>query len=1021
MRLLIFIFLGISSFFATAQTTVITGKVTGEDGEALIGSTVAVQGTTRGSIADFNGEFRLELNPGDSLLEVSYVGYQTQIIAVGNQTYFELILPLDVSELQEVIVVGYGTTIKQDLTGNISKVSGEEISSRPVNTFESAIQGRATGVFIQGTSGKLGERINVRVRGTSSLSASNQPLYVIDGIPMTSESQTSSINAGSNPLIDINPNDIQSVEILKDASAAAIYGSRAANGVILITTKKGEAGKMKFDFDYQVGVAQTPEKLDMYSTEQYRIQDLEAQLRIAISNPLIQFDESTITPENLKLWLEAGDETTSIVPTADGTLEFPDQFRFNTDWQDEVFQTGIQHRANFSLSGGSDNTNYYGSFSYNNSEGILIGNQLERFTARANINSDLSNRLSVNGGINYTRTNNDRLFEDSQLNSPLQVLTNSPGDTFDEETKELIVQSEIDNPLNLAEFSDNTSNSNRFIGNTDLSYEIVGGLKFTTEFGLDFIDQREEIFEETVFRDNDGSVVRFPNNAIIREVDVFNYTTNNYFSYDNIIQDNHIINGVVGFSYQESSSDLILKTNQEGLNLSELEGEPEDMNVEDPIGFSFLSYFGRVNYSFKHRYIAQISGRVDGSSKFGSNNRYGFFPAVSLGWNIAEEPFLSSSASVSLLKFKASYGLVGNDPAEANLFETIYIPAGFGNEDGIRASNLPNPDLKWETTAQLGIGIEYSLFKNRLSGSFDYYRKDTEDLLFPTPITSTSGFPFVLKNIGESTNEGFEIALDGTIIQGEDFQWNSSFNITFNSNEITNINGEQVTSGINAFIEGEPIGVFFMRKFAGVDPETGLALYDDGQGGTTDDFFEAPRMVVGDPNPDYFGGFNNSFSYKNFELSFLFQFVGGNEVYNRTGELISNSGLQFFNQTDDQANRWYRPGDQTDIPGMDPFASLADIETSTRWLEDGSYIRLKTLNFSYSLPERIVSNWGLRYFTINVGGFNLWTLTDYPGYDPEVSFVFPEGGVSEVNLSQGIDDFTTPPARIITSGIKIGF
>jgi hypothetical protein len=427
--------------------------------------------------------------------------------------------------------------------------------------------------------------------------------------------------------------------------------------------------------------------------------------------------------------------------------------------------------------------------------------------------------------------------------------------------------------------------------------------------------------------------------------------------------------------------------------------------------FLFL-LFGGLNYGVYERFNFQVSGRVDGSSKFSPENRYGFFPAISAGWLLSDEPTIAHLHFMDHFKIKASYGLIGNTPLDDFLYRGNYFNQQYGSSDGLGIINLANSDLKRETTSQLDIGFEVE-FLGRFRGSFDYYVKKTKDLLFPVPVTQTSGFSSVLKNIG------LEIILGSTNVETENFRWSTDFNISFNDNLITDLGGNNLIVGVDAFLEGQPAGAFYMRKYAGVDDQTGAALYDDDFGGTTTNWESAPRKIAGDPNPKYFGGLNNTVSFKNFDLSFLFQFVGDVNLYYATGEFLSNSGILNLNQSASQVDRWYSPGDNAMYPVLNP--SQEDTYASSRWLESGKYARLKNLTITYNLPETVVSNWGLNYMKVYVGGQNLYTFTNYIGYDSDVNYTDPLNGTIGQNISRGIDNFTAPQPRIIMTGLKIGF
>lgn len=993
-----------------SQDLSVTGIVTDSNGDPVEGVSVEVIETGASTTSGPDGTYRLNVSDGYENLQFTKEGFGNQKIFLGGQTTLDIQLATSGSDPEIAQVsVGFGSQSKEEITGSISQIDAESVSPAPLINLEQSNQGMTTGMFVQNSSGKLGQSTTVRVRGGSTLSNSNQPLYVIDGVPLTSQNQS-----------NINPSNIASIEILKDASAAAIYGSRAANGVVIINTKSGRSGKMSIDFDYQFGTNSTPKKLDLYSPKEYNIQFIEQTLR-TFGN----LYEGIINRQNLETIyesLEAGNLTVDFESLfGDPTFvdfTFPDAYANldnNTDWQDEIFQTGLSHRVNLGVQGGSNNLGYFASVAYNSQEGLLVGNKFERLNGTLSLNSQLSEKFKLNLDLNYIYSKDFRLLDDQDLGSPLQAIVLPPSDGYDASNNyELIVRSLEYNPLTEINFSDNLGFNNSIIGNLGLVYDLTDQLSLNLSGGIDFSDLRDELRQgpETRAGGNTGQ-------SQLGETDLRNYIFNGYLDYKPAIGGDNSLSVVVGGSYQQATSESAFR--QAGVNsISQLEGlsesDPSLLTVDIPNGENvFVSGFGRVNYGIRGTYLFQVSGRVDGSSKFGEDNRYGFFPAVSAGWVISNEDFLSNSGPLTFLKLKASYGLIGNTPLDDFLYRTNYFTLNYRTDQGVRLQNLSNPGLKWETTAQIDVGIEFG-FGDRLSGSVEYYQKNTSDLLFPVPVSQTSGFASVLKNVGEMENSGIELNLSSTNIEQGDFSWSTDFNISTNQSEVTNLNGSQLIVGVNAFLEGEAPGAFYMRKFVGVDPANGDALWDDGNGGTTNDWESAPRTVVGNPNPEFFGGLINNLKYKNFNLSFMFQYVGGVDIYWETGEFLANSGILNLSQLATQSDRWYAAGDDASYPVLNP--AQENTFPSTRWLQDGSYIRLKSLTISYDLPA--AKDWGLNYMNIYIGGSNLLTFTDYIGYDPDVNYVDPLDGVIGQNISRGIDNFTAPQPRIFMAGIKIG-
>ncbi|MDN5205189.1 TonB-dependent receptor [Fulvivirgaceae bacterium BMA10] len=991
------------------QDRTITGKVTdGTDQSGLPGVNIVIKGTSIGSITDVDGNYSINVPSSGGILVFSSIGFLPQEIEIGSQSQINIVMSQDVQQLSEVVIVGYGTQLKQDLTGNIAKVSGEEIRNIPVNSFESAIQGRTSGVFIEKSSGKLGEGIKIRVRGSSSISASNQPLYVVDGIPVTSENQGITNNQPTNPLADINFNDVESIEVLKDASAAAIYGSRASNGVVIITTKRGKAGKTNINIGYQFGVSEPSRLIDWMNAAEYREIYTEATLRWQGIDPITATDADRLAAQQL-------------LDTGFGLIDgFSTDFDTDTDWQDQAFNddAGFQ-QLDISASGGNENTGFFAGLSYNDQTGILINNDFERISGRLNLDQKASDKLSFGLGLNFVRTELTRVSNDNAFATPLQLVALAP-------TQRARLDDGSPNPSTIyynglieKENAQAITVGYRTLGNLNATYQIIDDLAFRTEFGIDVLDNQDDNYQGRVTQDGSPG-----GQAESRSVRVVNYTTSSFFTYDKTINENHNLKGVLGMSYQQSNRNLT-SIQARGFPTDDLNtiasAAENTFQSSSQTAFSFLSYFGRVNYKLNDRYLIGLSGRIDGSSKFGDNNRYGFFPAVSAGWIISEESFLNGSSTFSFLKLRASYGITGNAPV-AN-FGSLgqYAGAPYTTTAGLRPWTLSSPDLKWETTKQLDIGIDFGILNDRITGELDYYVKNTDDLLLSRPLPAISGFTSIFENIGEMKNSGIEIVLNSQNIVG-DFSWSTSFNIAFNDNEVTKLNSDaDIIAGRNRVRVGEPLGVFVSRQYAGVDPANGDALYYDEEGNTTNDINAAPNVVIGDPNPDFVGGLNNNFSYKGIELSAFFQFVQGNEVYNDGGRFQSNNASGFVdNQTRDQLARWRQPGDITDVPRAELVGGVGDGHSS-RYLSDGSYIRLKTLTLGYNFPQEILSRAKLSSAKIYVSAQNLVTITDYEGWDPEVNFTGTNRTTTTTNIVQGTDFYTAPQARTISFGVNIGF
>lgn len=1012
---------GMLFFTSYAQERVISGKVTAEDGSAVPGVNVLVKGTTSGTVTDVNGNYTLSAAANATTLVFSFIGYTTIETEIAGRSTVDIQLAQDVKQLSEVVVVGYGTQIKQDLTGNIARVNSEDLQNQPVVTFEQSVQGRAAGVFIENGNGKLGQGMKMRIRGSSSVSAGNQPLYVIDGIPVTSQSQAST-NANTNPLVDINPNDIESIDILKDASASAIYGSRAANGVVLITTKRGKTGRTTFGLNLQTGFSEETNRREFLNTKEY----VELLREAGKYSGEIAYVESRLTRNG------AGDPASWQDPSADGYV--------STDWQDQIFRKGKVNQFDLSASGGNEKTRFFASLSYSDQEGILVSNRLDRASARLNLDQKATDKLSFGLNFSLSRTRNFRLSDDNAFSTPMQIVALMPvTPVIDPRTGLVSGALSPDtgipngnyplyyNPLLDINYGERETSVFRNLATIYASYDITRHLTFKSEFGYDLLNQHEERYFGKETSRNTGYPNGWGTDGWTR---VFNYTTNNFFMYTNTINDKHTYDIVVGTSYQESSRDFANTEGQQFPSNSYKElvsAASITAGTSRESRFSFLSYFARANFKFSNRYLIGISGRVDGSSRFGAGNKYGFFPAASAGWILSEESFLADNTIIEFLKLRASYGITGN--AEIDNFASRGLYSGDGGVAGVpgqRPTQLANPDLKWEQTSQFDIGFDFGFFNNRVNGEVDYYIKKTQDLLLDVNLPGNSGFATQTQNIGELENKGIELVVNTENLVG-DFRWSTSFNIARNRNKVTNLNGQVIEGDfLSRAVEGEPIGIFYGPKYAGVDPANGDALYykedADGTLVTTNDINEAKLMKIGDPNPDYIAGITNTFSYKNFDLSILFQGVFGNDVYNGGGKFMSANGDFLDNQTKDQLRRWQNPGDVTDVPQARLFGANGTGESS-RYVSDATYVRIKNITLGYNLPAAMVSKIRFTKIRLYVSALNLLTFTDYEGWDPEVNSDTYTSGAdqSSNNINQGIDFYSAPQAKTITFGLTASF
>ncbi|WP_020566819.1 SusC/RagA family TonB-linked outer membrane protein [Neolewinella persica] len=1038
MRLSLLLLLFVCAVSLAAQKTV-TGTVTDASGETLIGASVLAKGTGSGTVTDLDGKYSLSVPDGVKFLVFTYTGFASQDVPIGNRSVVDVTLLESASQLSEVVVVGYGSQIRSTLTGNIAQIDGEAIENLPVASVEQAMQGRSAGVFVQSVSGKPGGRVNIRVRGSSSISAGNDPLYVVDGVPITSGTFSSPGSGSLNFMADINPNDVASIEILKDASAAAIYGSRAANGVILITTKKGKSGKAKVNVNLSAGSSVASNRREFLNAEEFVSffrQTAEGAGRYDWANQIndwgLSDDEYTL--ENI---------TAEYVGFVEGRLDRysgPSEWRngeTDTDWQDLAFQTGESRNADMSLAGGSDAIQYYTSFGYSGQEGILAGNAFERMTARLNLDAKTTERLNFGMRMSFGRTTNDRVTDDNQFSTPLQLIALAPITPPRDEDGVLLDRPTTTyyNGLIDVEEAARQTVSYRTLTNVFGQYEIAGGLALRAEAGVDVANLKQNRFQGrrtiTGASTNGFSESRWSN--------ILNYTTKALLLYDKEVGAGHNFNFVGGLEYQRSSSENV---EVEGTEfpidaLQRIASAAEiTFGTSDFTEFTFLSYFGRVNYNFQSKYLFSASARLDGSSRFGANNRYGFFPSVAAGWVISQEDFLADNSTVSYLKARASYGLTGN-ASIANFGSLgLYSAPAYGGVSALSPSQIPNPDLTWEQTAQFDVGLDFGFLNNRFSGELDFYVKNTTDLLLDVPVPGSSGFRTQLQNIGEMRNTGIEFLLNANVLTGA-FKWETSFNFALNKNEVTKLaEGQQLidnngSRSMNVVQVGQPLGAFLGYEFAGVDRENGDALFfvnETNEAGsiinpdaTTNNVSEANFIILGQSIPDKLIGFTNDFSYRGLSLNVFFQGSFGNKIANAAGGFMSCGACWFDNQTRDQLDAWTPDNRDTDIPEARFYWENGTNGRSSRYLSDGNFVRLKTATLAYELPSSLTSKAGLSRLRVYVTGQNLLTFTNYEGWDPELaSDSYSDGAAINTNIYSSVDFYTAPQARTIIVGVNVG-
>lgn len=991
-QMLLFISVGISM---TYGQRIINGTVvSAEDNQPLPGVNVIVKGTTTGVITDLNGTYSIEITDDAVALIFSFVGMQSQEVAISGQTEINVALETEVTGLEEVVVVGYGTTIKTDLTGSISKVVAEDMQKVPNTTFESALQGKTSGVLMTSTTGKLGEAFNIRVRGTNSITASNQPLYVIDGMIIASEDFGIETNQPMDPLTTLDPNDIESIEVLKDASASAIYGSRGANGVVLITTKSGKQGqKSNVNFGYSFSSRQPTNRIKMLNADEYVELFSEA------------FENSG--------WAEPGEGETFLREFVFSPIDTAD-----VDWQDYAFKDhALSHEAYLNVTGGTEKSTYFAGVSYLDQEGLLIKNNFKRANGRLNLDHNVSKYFDVSVKLNYSQTILDRVADDNAFATPVQLIAQSPLTPAYLADGEPNPNTIYFNGLLAERYNKSKVNTSRTISSFRANLHFIPEvLTLNSIVGVDNFNQREE--ERQSPKTDDGQPA---GNGTYRSLQNTIMMSDNYLSFKKTFSDVHAIDAVLGISYQET------RYNEGGIQaktfpndaFEDLDGASENSYFSSKnTKTTFLSYFSRINLKLANRYLVSASYRRDGSSRFGEDSRFGDFYSFSGGWLITEEGFMEGAEWISFLKPRISYGITGNagipDYGYMNLVDAWH----YTNQTGFYASQIGKSDLRWEKTAQLDIGLDFGFLRNRISGEIDYYSKKTSDMLLNRSVPMTSGYTEILENVGTMENSGLEVVLNATPVSGN-FVWNISFNITFNKNEVTHLI-EPITYEQSRVEEGQPIGFFYMPEYAGVDPDNGDALYYTETGETTNDYAEADFRYVGDPHPDYFGGFTNTFSFKGFDLNIFLQYVQGNEIYRMQGIYSSNNAGWLDNQTVDQLNRWQAEGDITDVPQARFGESNGD-RMSSRYIEDGSYIRLKDVTLGYNLPASVSQKLYIQNIRLYISGLNLLTFTKFNGWDPEVTRTGTRRDQTMLNVQQGVEYYSTPQAKGFTFGINVTF
>ncbi len=1055
-----------------AEQIDISGRVTDrETGEALPGVSVLVKGTTQGTITDTEGNYRISVEEGSTLV-FSFVGYKFQEIEVGNSSAtINVNMVSDVTALSEVVVVGYGTQQRRDITGSVASISSQDIENIPVVSFENAIQGQLAGVQVSETSGEPGAGPTIRVRGLGSISAGNEPLYVVDGFPISKN-----VDLGvqgdlfrrraafrpptSNPLATINPNDIQSIEVLKDASAAAIYGSRGSNGVILITTKKGQReGKPTVNLDVFGGVQSVANKIDLMNS-----QELTAYVLDSRNNPYLQdipgADINDTNAQRNQKALDAG-----LSPSGNYRLgdDFINPTGTDTDWQDLIFQNAALQSYNVSVSGGSEQISYYVAGGYYSQDGIIENSGFDRYSFRVNMEADILPKLKLGLNLNPSFTDLDRLPAGSPyfarppgivysalVHSPTISPLNPDGTINQRDNQGFLFTedgedagfSSASNPLAIIEAIQDDLTQNRTLGNIYAEYEITDGLTFRTFAGVDINNYKRTFFRANslLFR---TATTGEPYGQSSASQSV-NWISENTLSYQKSFAGSHNLNVVAGYTAQKESIDLnqVIAENFPDDLVPTISGGQVTAGNSINEEWSLNSILARANYSYQDKYLVTATFRADRASRFGEGNKTGIFPSVSAGWRLSEESFLQDNSLVSDLKLRVSWGQTGNfligNYAAIGLLDPFNYILNDVLVNGIAPSTLSNQDLSWEKTDQVDVGLEFGLLEDRIFGTIDWYKSTTSDLLLQVQVPSSLGFTNALQNIGEVENTGWEITISSNNVVGE-FTWTTDLNFATNDNEVTKLgpSGDPILSSGGAGIRhitriGDPIGSYFGYVVDGIyqnqsdidsapedtqapDARPGDFRFKDiNNDGVID---PDDRTVTGNYLPDFTWGITNRFTYKGFDLSFLFQGVEGSEVLNITRRHLGN-GEANFNSYDEWNNRWIsesQPGNG-EIPRADRLTGNHgnNNRPSSFQVEDASYIRLRNLTIGYNFPTDVLGDF-VQNLRVYASGTNLFTVTDYLGFNPEVN------NQNQIPGVQGEDYGAYPLSRVFTLGLNVTF
>ncbi len=1014
LRYMILYCLLVCSTLSSLAQSVISGKVVGAQNESIPGATISVKGTTRGTTTDAAGQFQLNATTNETLV-VSYVGYISQEATVGNQTTFTIKLLPDTRSLDEIVVVGYGTVRKSDLTGSVSTIKSEAIKEMPVVSVDQAIQARAPGVQVTQSSAAPGGGISIRVRGANSINSGSEPLYVIDGFPMYPDNAaigTAGNRQSSNAMATINPNEIESIEILKDASATSIYGSRGANGVVLITTKRGKEGQSRVDYEGSYSVQTIARKIDVLNGADYA-RYLNILEKSQGGNP--RYTDAQIG-----------------------------QIGAGTNWMDVISQTGGLSSHQLSFTGGNKAMRYAFVGNYLDNKGIVKNTFFKRYGFRLNLDNDfLNGRATLSNSWSYNRTGSSNVATDRGgpggiiitalgLDPTVSVYDQNGAYNYPSYDQRFTI-----NPLAEAQEGYDRDNINRLFGTTALTVNILEGLKFRTSIGADIVSA-----SRTTFYNNATYTGRQYGRQLEKaNRNVSSLLNENILSYNKQVAPGHNLDVTLGYTYQQESNLFTATTTRglpsdDALSVNMQNGSKPQIPTSGRLDWSLQSLLGRINYNLNDRYLLTLTVRRDGSSKFGPNNKWATFPSGAIGWRVVNEKFFQNSGlgkAFNDFKLRASYGLTGNSqiPVYRSLGGLVPFNYVFGNGlvAGYGPDRIANPDLKWESTAMLNIGLDMAVLNNRLSMTFDVFSNKTTDLLLDVSIPQSTGFSTIMLNSGSLSNKGIEFSANYKIVNNKAFKWDVSGNVSLLRNKILDLGKStpffaNSTSGhlgvFGSWVEaGNPIGVWKGYKYTGLfqtDDEAksyaalaGYPKYEDvNRDGkyTADDY-----QIIGNPNPKFTWGLNSSVKFQNFDFSIFFRGVHGNDVRNLQQSEMGD-GVQKINQIGTMlTDSWTPTNTGASRPVIDGRRDFISFRRSSFFIQDGSFIRLQNVSLGYTLP---VINRYIRTARLYVSGQNLFLITKYKGFDPEVN------NQGQNNLNRGDDYDAYPRAKMFTVGVNLG-